>query len=85
MTISMTNQNIGDGPLLKTYDNMLHNMFSSFSIQWQYLIHSCWYGITLVKLTSIMHTLGWTLFSCFMYAEIIHDSVHVPFCAGSMS
>ena len=90
MMISMTT-NIGDGPLLKTYDNMLHNKLLPSTYNGSIIV----VGITSVKLTNIMHTLGWTLFlwfyrfqalarepgnkASFMYAEIIHESVYLCF------
>ena len=55
LMISMTN-NIGGGPLLKTYDNML--------LPSTYNGNITVVGITSVKLTGIMHMLEWTLFFC---------------------
>ena len=75
--------NIGGGPLLKTYDNMLHNMLLPSTYNGNITV----VGITSVKLTSIVHTLGWTLFLVhfgFMYAEIIHDSVCFGLCLRSV-
>ena len=90
MMISMTT-NIGGGALLKTYDNMLHNKLLPSAYNSNITV----VGITSVKLTSIIHMLGWTLFlwfyhsqaltsepgnkASFMYAKIIHDSVYLCF------
>ena len=64
----MTN-NIGGGPLLNTYDKMLHNMLLPSTYNGNVV------GITSVKLTSVMHMLEWGRKGSQQRLEAVQDRV----------
>ena len=70
--ISMANNN-GDGPLLKTYGNMLHNKLLPSTYNGNITV----VGITSVKLTSMC----WTLFFCSFWFYVCWNYSWLIACA----